>query len=197
MVNKRKENKKRFFYPDEFMEVLEYLNDNQKYTALTMINTGARINETRGILSRNLSKKRETIVLEETKVRARLGETSPDPRTIKVSTEYFKYINKSISKRRILSTNAFNIGLRDACVKAKVDKYEEFSSHNLRKTFATWMLSLGVEPFKLSQHLGHTLAELQKDYASNDVFTDEDKRLMLKILGNLPKKMIVRSVLPW
>ncbi len=190
MVNRRKENKKRFFYPDEFIKVLDYLNKNQKYTALCQINTGARINECRGIKAKNLSSKRETIVLEVTKVRARLGEKIPDPRTIKVSTKFFKLIRGAVSKRRVLSTNAFNTGLRNACIKAKIEKPEQFSSHNLRKTFATWMLSLGVDGFKLAQHLGHTPNELARDYATNDVFNNEDKQTMLQILGNLPNKLI-------
>lgn len=194
MGNKRKDNKKRFFYPDEFLKVLEHLNNNQRYTALCQINTGARINEARHIKPNNLSKKRETIVLEQTKVRARLGERIPDPRTIKVSTDFFKLISMDISRRRILSTNAFNIGLREACTKSKIEKPEQFSSHNLRKTFATWMLSLGVDGFKLAQHLGHTPNELARDYATNDVFNSDDKRIMVKILGDLPSKLITRAV---
>ena len=192
MGNKNKKNKKRFFYPDEFLKVLEHLNKNQEYTARCQINLGCRINEARGILPKNLSAKRETVVLEITKVRARLGERIPDPRTVKVSTEFFKYLKANISKRRILSTNAFNIGLKEACIKAGVDKPEQFSSHNLRKTFATWMLSLGVDGFKLAQHLGHTPNELARDYATNDVFNSEDKRNMLKVIGNLPNKLISR-----
>ncbi len=194
MGNKRKENKKRFFYPDEFLKVLEHLNKNQKFTALTQINTGARINECRGIKQQNLSAKRETIVLEHTKVRARLGERIPDPRTIKVSTSFFKLIRRAIPRLRILSTNAFNIGLRVACIKAKIEKPEQFSSHNLRKTYATWMLSLGVDGFKLAQHLGHTPNELARDYATNDVFNNDDKQTMVKILGNLPNKLITKPV---
>ena len=45
MANKIKQDKKRFFYPAEFERVLDCLNKNGKFTALLMINTGARINE--------------------------------------------------------------------------------------------------------------------------------------------------------
>ena len=195
MGNKIKENKKRFFYPDEFVKVLGHLNKNQKFTATCQINMGTRINEARNIEARDLSAKRETIVIRETKVKAKLGQRTPEPRTIKVSSTFFKYIKKNISTHRILSTNAFNIGLREACVKAKVDKPEQFSSHNLRKTFATWMLSLGADGFKLAQYLDHSPAVLMKDYATNDCFNVDDKRLMIQILGNLPKKLINREVM--
>lgn len=195
MGNKRKENKKRFFYPDEFMRVLEFLNKNQKFTATCGINMGTRINEARNITKRDLSSKRETVVIRETKVRAKLGQRTPEPRTIKVSSKFFQYLNKNISNHRILSTNAFNIGLRDACVKAKVDNPQQFSSHNLRKTFATWMLSLGADGFRLAQYLDHSPAVLMKDYATNDCFNVDDKKLMVQILGNLPKKLINREVM--
>ena len=195
MGNKTKENKKRFFYPDEFLRVLEYSNKNQKYTAICMINMGTRINEARNIEKRDLSLKRETVVIRETKVRAKIGQRTPQPRTIKISSAFFKYINKNISTHRILSTNAFNIGLKEACVKAKVDKPEQFSSHNLRKTFATWMLSLGADGFKLAQYLDHSPGVLMKDYATNDCFNVDDKKLMVQILGNLPKKLINREVM--
>jgi len=194
MGNKVKQNKKRFFYPDEFVRVLEHLNKNQLFTATCQINTGCRINEIRNVEKKDLSSKRETIVIRETKVRAKLGQRIPQPRTIKVSSNFFKYINKKIPTHRILSTNAFNIGLREACVKAKVENPEQFSSHNLRKTFATWMLSLGADGFKLAQYLDHSPAVLMKDYATNDCFNVDDKRLMVQILGNLPKKLINREV---
>lgn len=188
MVNKNKVNKKRFFYPPQFERMLDYCNKNQKYTCKVMINTGARINECRYIKRNNLSFERKSIVLERTKVRAKLGERIPEPRTIAVSSQFFKYIKENIQERRILSTNAFNIGLRMACIKAKIQNPEQFSSHQIRKTFATWMLSLGVDGFKLAQHLAHTPNELARDYATNDVFSHKDKTIMRSILGNLPDR---------
>ena len=52
----------------------------------------------------------------------------------------------------------------------------------------TWMLALGVDGFKLAQHLGHTPNELARDYATNDVFSHKDKQIMRSILGDLPKR---------
>lgn len=188
MGNKRKENKKRFFYPDEFEKVLDHFNSNQRFTALCMINTGGRINEVRNIKLNNLNSQRKSIVLTETKVRARLGERTPQPRTIAVSSKFFNMLIKELPERRILSTNAFNVGLRDACKKAGIEHPEQFSSHHLRKTFGTWMLALGVDGFKLAQHLGHTPNELARDYATNDVFSHKDKEIMRSILGDLPNR---------
>ena len=148
MANKFQTNKKRFFYPDEFERMCDHLNKNQLFTAKTLINTGARIAECRGIKPNNLSRERKSIIVEMTKVRARRGEKVPEPRIIAISDAFFRYLRENIQKRRILSTNAFNIAIKSACRKAKIDKPEEFSAHKFRKTFGTWMLALGVDGFK-------------------------------------------------
>ena len=112
----------------------------------------------------------------------------PEPRIIAVSDKFFRYLRDNIYKRRILSTNAFNIAIKDACRECKIPYPNQFSSHKFRKTFGTWMLALGVDGFKLAQHLGHTPTELARDYATNDVFSHKDKQIMRSIMGNLPER---------
>lgn len=190
MVNKTKEDKFRFFYPPQFEKMFDFLNSNGKFTAEFMINTGCRIMEARGFIKDPVfDNERSNITLIHTKVRARLKEKAPRSRTIPVSKPFFNKLKKEISSHRILSTNAFNIQLREACVKAKIPKPEQFSSHNLRKTFATWVLSLGVDGFKLAKHLGHTPNELARDYATNDIFNHKDKQIMRSILKDLPERI--------
>lgn len=190
MGNKIKQDKYRFFYPPEFEKMFDFLNKNGKFTALFQINTGARINEIRGFMQDPIfDNERKNITLIHTKVRARLKEKTPRSRTIPISKTFFNELKDSLDKRRVLSTNAFNIALRRACKKAGIEKPEQFSSHNIRKTFATWMLSLGVDGFKLSKHLGHTPNELARDYATNDVFNHADKEIMRSILKDLPDRI--------
>jgi len=192
MGNKTKEDKYRFFYPPEYEGMIDYLNKNGKFTSTFQINTGGRIAECRGFIKTPVfDNERKNITLIHTKVRAKLKEKAPRSRTIPVSRSFFNQLKKDIDlkKRRVLSTNAFNIALRTACIKAKIDKPEQFSSHNIRKTFATWMLSLGVDGFKLAKHLGHTPNELARDYATNDVFNHKDKNIMRSILKDLPERI--------
>jgi integrase len=188
MGNKQKINRKRFFYPDQFEKMLDFCNKNQAYTSKALINMGCRINEARHIKKNNLNSERKSVVLEQTKVRAKLGERIPEPRTIAVSSQFFKYLKENIDTHRILSTNAFDVGIKEACKKAGIENPEQFSAHNFRKTFGTWMLALGVDGFKLAQHLGHTPNELARDYATNDVFSHQDKQIMRSILGDLPQR---------
>jgi len=188
MGNKRQTNKKRFFYPNEFERMMDNLNKNQRFTALCLINTGARINEMRYVELKHLDSHRKSIILEKTKVRARRGEKIPEPRIIAVSDKFFRYLRDNLPKCRILSTNAFNIAIKEACKVTHIPRPEEYSAHKFRKTFGTWMLALGVDGFKLAQHLGHTPNELAKDYATNDVFSHKDKQIMRSILGNLSER---------
>lgn len=190
MTNKTKQDKYRFWYPPDFEQMLDYLNSNGRFTATFMINTGCRIMEARGFKDDPIyDGERRNITLVHTKVRAKLKEKAPRSRTLPVSKTFFNQLKQDLPTHRILSTNAFNIALRRACVKAKIQKPEQFSSHNIRKTFATWMLSLGVDGFKLAKHLGHTPNELARDYSTNDVFNHQDKQIMRGILKDLPERI--------
>ncbi|MBR9704216.1 site-specific integrase [Candidatus Pacearchaeota archaeon] len=190
MGNKIKQNKKRFFYPPEYEKMFDNLNKNGMFTARFMINTGARISEAKWFTKNPVfDSQRKNIILLKTKVRARLKEKKPEPRTLPVSKTFFNQLKKEIKTHRILSTNAFNIALRKACKEARIPNDDEFSSHNIRKTFATWCLSLGVNSDNLAKHLGHTPSELAKDYATNDVFNHQDKQIIRSILKDLPDRI--------
>ena len=192
MTNKIKEDKFRFFMPLEFERMFDYLNKNGKFTADFVIHTGARIMELRGFIERPLfDNEHKTITLSITKKRAKLKERVPRSRIQPLNNQFYNKLKEQVEskKYRILSTNAFNIQLRKACAKAKINKPEQFSSHNIRKTFATWMLSLGVDSNRLAKHLGHTPTELFKDYTSNAYLNHKDKQVIRSILGNIPEKI--------
>jgi len=185
-----REHRLSWFLPPEWIKLIDELpTERSKLTAECLINTGARINKCRGfILNPVFDNDRNNITLLHTKVRARLGKKTPRVRTIPVSKSFFNQLKKEIKERRVLSTNAFNTAVKIACAGSIINKPEQFSSHNLRKTFATWMLSLGVDGFRLAKHLGHTPNELARDYATNDVFNSNDKQIMRSILKDLPNR---------
>lgn len=188
MGNRIKLNKKRFLFPEEFEKMIDNCNGNQKFTFLSLINTGARINEMRNVILSDLDSSRNNITLRVTKVRAKNKEKVSSPRTIAVSTKFFKYFKKNFEDNRILSTNAADISIKKALKETGSKNPEEVSVHNLRKTFGTWMLALDVDGFKLAQHLAHTPNELSRDYATNDIFNSKDKTIMRSILGDLPNR---------
>ena len=183
-----RDNRNRIFNPNEWNKFYFSLKESKKPVFDCLINTGARINEARGIRPEHLSNQRKSVILSNTKIRAKLGEKVPQPRIIAVSDGFYRYLHANVSRNRVLSTNAFNLAIKEACGNAKINDPEQFSSHKFRKTFGTWMLALGVDGFKLAQHLGHTPAELARDYATNDIFSHKDKQIMRSILGNLPER---------
>jgi len=85
-------------------------------------------------------------------------------------------LKRIYKSHRVLSTNAFNIQLKKASEEAKIKDPEQFSSHNIRKTFATWMLSLGIPPSKGRTTLRPYRKSLFQSYATNDLFNTQDKR---------------------
>ena len=186
---KLKTDKKAFFYPEDFLKVMELANPRQLYNIKCMINTGARINEIRHVQKQDLDKERFNITLWKTKVRAKLGERRPSPRAIPVSSQFFKFINTNINKYKIYSTNNYDLVIKNLAKKANIKNFEDYSSHNIRKTFGTWMLALGVDGFKLAQHLGHSADMLRTHYASPDIFIYHDKDIMRDILGDLPGRL--------
>jgi len=181
--------KKAFIYPKDFQKMLDFAKEREKYNLLVMINTGARINEVRHLTKQDLDPQRNTITLRITKVRAKKKEKRPDPRTIAVSTKFFKYLKRNINKYKIYSTNNYRLMLHRLAKKVGIKNYKDLSSHNMRKTFGTWMLALGVDAFKLVQHLGHDVETLRKSYASPDIFNFEDKEIMREILNDLPSRL--------
>jgi len=190
-VLRKKEDLKKFFYPHDIQKILAVANERQAYNILVLLNTGARINEARNITRQDLDMMRNNITLRVTKVRAELGEKKPDPRTIPVSTKFFRYLKKNVENHQELfyTTSAFRKMLQSLCKQANVKDVKEYSPHNIRKTFGTWMLSLGVDGFKLAQHLGHSPEMLRTHYASPDIFIQEDKDRMRELLDDLPSRM--------
>ncbi|MAG47084.1 hypothetical protein CL617_00635 [archaeon] len=186
---KLKTDRKKFFYPKDFQKILDIANVRQYYNLISLINTGARINEIRHVDPQDLDKQRYNMLLRVTKVRAKLKEKRPSPRIIAVSTKFFKYFKKNIQHYKIYSTNNYGKMLRILSKKANIPGYEDYSSHNMRKTFGCWMLALGVDGFKLAQHMGQSPDMLRTSYASPDIFNSEDKDRMREILNDLPSRL--------
>jgi integrase len=184
-----KKDLKRFLYPYQYQEILEIVQPRQMYWMSFLLNTGARINEARNVLYKEIDFERNTIRLSITKVRAKLGEKRPSPREIAISSQLAKFLKKNFNRFKIPTTQSVDASLKALCKRIKLKDPEDFSAHNLRKTFGTWMLALGVDGFKLAQHLGHSPEMLRTHYASPDIFNPSDKDIMREVLGDLPTRL--------
>ena len=193
-------NRNRFFFPDEWMVFYDKLKDKQKITFETLINTGARIMEIQNIKVSDIDLERGNIVLRVTKkIINRPGKDKVGKATIRILTisdQFTKFLLRVIKKYNltpedylpILSTPAANIAMKKALQKAEIQDWDMFSLHNVRKTLETWLISLNVDSFKIVKHFGHSMAVALKHYVSPDIFNFEDKKTMREIIGNLFEK---------
>jgi integrase len=184
-----KQDRKAFFYPEEWEKILDVASDKQKFTFNCLLHTGARINEIRNIISEDIEHQRKNLILRVTKVRAKLGEKRPSPRIIPLSSWFYKYLKNNINNFKILSTDATGNALQMLSKKINKSNWKDISAHNLRKTFGCWMLALNVDGFKIAQHLGHTPDMLRTHYASPDIFNYKDKEIMREVLDDLPARL--------
>ncbi len=191
-----KTDKDRFFFPGEYIKTFDVMKGRQQHTSTCLINTGARINEMRHVQYEDIDPERNRLVLKVTKCKAKKGETRGRPRHIPISSQFSKYLKRYMSRNSsfsgdilgILSTPAFNVGIKKAAKKAGVKDWFNFSAHSLRKTIETWLMSLGVDGLALTAHMGHDMKTAAMHYVSPDVFTFEEKDKMRVIIGDLYRR---------
>lgn len=189
----RKENLKLFFYPQEWLKIIENANESQLESFTMLINTGARYNEARHIKVEDVDYQRNSVVLKMTKVKAKKKETRPNPRHIPISNKFKLFLNKQIKKYNLqpndyfpmLKNPAANIALKKLAKEIGRTDWEDFSAHNIRKTFECWLIAIGCDGFKVAKHLGHTAQVAMNEYISADIFTYQDKQLIRELLDDL------------
>jgi len=189
-----REDKMRFFFPDEWQAFFDILKSKQKITFHFLINTGARINEVRNICVGDIDFDRNSIIIRFTKSRNKDG--SRKIRVIGISSQFAKWLRSIVKeydlkpedKFPILSTPAANIGMQKAFEKLDIKDRDNFSVHSVRKTTEVWLLSLDIDSLKVAKHIGHTIAVAEKYYVSPDTFNYEDKQRMREVLGDLYAK---------
>ena len=183
----------RFFYPKEWMKFYDNLRPSQTMTFDFLINTGARINESINVKIGDVDLINKRIILRITKVKAIKKEKNPRPRTIPISTQFSKKLNKYIKKKKLknddylglLSKPATHIALKKCLIKSNIPDWYMFSTHNIRKTLETWFMALDVNYFKITQHMGHNIITASQHYVSPDIFSFEEKKEMRLVIGDL------------
>jgi len=191
-----RKNRQRFFYPDEWMAFHDKLKPKQKIVFEILINTGARISEAKNIKVSDIDFERKNIVLRVTKKmlnRPGIKKTERKIRVIHISDKFAKFLRKVINKKKLSQDDYFpiptiaaaNIAMKKALQRAGIKDWDMFSLHNVRKTFETWLIALGIDNTKIIKHLGHSQAIALKHYISADTFNWDDKKQMREIIGDL------------
>ncbi len=188
-------NKNVYFKPELWNRFYKSLNEKQQPYFKIGIGTGRRVNEIRGVEVQhcNLDQEVPTIIFYKTKVKAKKKETRPVPKEIKISTELASWLKRWIRKHKLKKEDTFNVPTTPAInkvIKHRLKKlgltnYEDYSSHNVRKTHGNYLLAVGMDGVKVATRLGHSADTLSDVYASDDIFSERDREMIKEILGDL------------
>lgn len=86
------------------------------------------------------------------------------------------YSSKVVSYSKMLKSKLKKIGVKD---------YYNFSPHNIRKTYGMWMRTFNKEMSELCYRMGHDIDTYMAHYGSSLIFTEEERRRISKILGDI------------
>lgn len=191
-----RDNRDRYFFPNEWMIFFDKLSDNQKMTFEFLINTGARINEAINVKVGDIDTKNQRLILRVTKIKAAKKEKNPRPRQISISSSFCRKINKYVKDKNLgdndylglLGKAGAHLTLKRKLKAVGIKDWYMFSLHNIRKTHGNWLKALGVDGAEICTRLGHDYNTFLKAYGSADVFTFKDKQDIRMILGDLYEK---------
>ena len=188
-----RDDRKRFFFPDEWIKFYDSLKDNNKPIFDALINTGGRIDELLHVKAGDFSDTRNALILKVTKVKAKKKERLGKWRTIAISSQFSRRMKKLIEKNKISSDQViFNQTkqavwklMRTKLKKAEIKDWYNFSLHNIRKSHGNWLKALGIRADEICSRLGHDMDTYLEHYGSPNIFNRKDKILMIKILGDV------------
>lgn len=189
----QKINKKAFLYPDQWKKFYDSVKEKQQPYFKIAINTGGRINEIRNLKVKDIDFERKSLTFYVTKVRAKLKETRPTPRTIPISTEFRDWLQRYVRKYKLKLNDTFNIPstvgidkfIKKRCALLEFKDPEDYSSHNFRKTHGNWLKAMGVDGIEIAGRLGHDADTMLKHYVSPSLFNQNDLALIKQELGDL------------
>ena len=187
-----RDDRSRFFFPNEWVNFMEKIKPEKKILFETLIQTGARIEESLNIKPKDFDWVRNNLTLRVTKIKARKGERIGKARTLPVSSQYTKKVRSYIFKHKIKDddplfpiTKYSVYQMLRRKLKGVVKDDWNFGLHNIRKTHGNWLKALDISAEEICTRLGHDFNTYLKHYGSPNIFDRKDKLLMIKILGDV------------
>ncbi len=187
-----RDDRSRFFFPNEWVDFIDQIKPEKKILFETLIQTGARIEESLNLKPRDFDWTRNNLTLRVTKIKARKGESVGKARTLPVSSQFTRKVRGYIHKNKI-KDNDFLFPVTKQSVwqmmrrklKGVVKDDWNFGLHNIRKTHGNWLKALDISAEEICTRLGHDFNTYLKHYGSPNIFDRKDKMLMIKILGDV------------
>ena len=187
-----RDDRSRFFFPNEWISFLENIKPEKRILFETLIITGARIEEALNLKPKDFDWTRNNLTLRVTKIKARKGEKIGKARTLPVSSQYTRKVRGYIYKNKIKDNDyLFPVTKQSVWqmmrrkLKGVVKDDWNFGLHNIRKTHGNWLKALEIPAEEICTRLGHDFNTYLKHYGSPNIFDRKDKMLMIKILGDV------------
>lgn len=86
------------------------------------------------------------------------------------------YASRVVSYSNMLKRKLKKIGVKD---------WYNFSAHNIRKTYGMWMRTYNKDMSELCYRMGHDMDTYIAHYGSSLIFTDEERRKIIRIMGDV------------
>jgi len=188
-----RDDRSRFFYPNEWISFINQVRNKNKLIYETLLQTGARISEALALKPLDFDWDRNNVTLRVTKLKARKNERVGKARTLNVSSQFMRKVRKYISDNYVNDSELlFNVHkvsvyltMRNNLKKAGIKDWWNFGLHNIRKTTGNWLKALGVPAEEICLRLGHDYNTYLKHYGSPNLFDRKDKIQIVKILGDV------------
>ena len=173
MQFRKKENKTRFFNPDEWERFIYACNLKWRPYFWMMMLTGLRYNEAKNIKVRDIDWKNRWIVV--------LKGKGNKIRYINLSSYAIKFFKHFIRENNLSPDDNFNFptlqGMRQymhrVCKQKGIQGWKDFSTHNLRKTHENYLLALDKDNIKIAKQMGHTQKTALDHYISGAFIKDK------------------------
>jgi len=171
-----KENKVRFFNPDEWEKFIYSTSDTWRFTFWFFLLTGVRYKEAKVIQIMDFDFPNRNLFIKKPK-----GiDAGKVQRTVNLSPYAVKFIRSYIHINNLKNTDTFKFqtiqGVRQYMQRQLkaigINDWRDFSVHNLRKTHENFMMSLDVPEGKLFRHMGHTMKTANQHYLSSAFIKD-------------------------
>lgn len=103
----------------------------------------------------------------------------------KLPENYDSFPNEDRKKYYVSKVVAYSNMLKRKLKKAGIKDWHNFSPHNLRKTYGMWMRTYNKDMGELCYRMGHDMDTYIAHYGSSLIFTDEERRKIQKIMGDV------------
>lgn len=187
-----RDDRSRFFFPNEWENFISKIKPESKLIFETLIQTGARIEEALNIKPKDFDWDRNNLTLRVTKIKARKGESIGKARTLTVSSQFTRKVRSYINQHKIGDNDlVFSISKQAVWqmmrrkLKEVVKDDWNFGLHNIRKTHGNWLKALEIPAEEICLRLGHDFNTYLKHYGSPNIFDRKDKMIMIRILGDV------------